>query len=99
MFALPPIAAIELVGLRGAASDPKQTFSVAQKVQIKLTDWTNCTFVLRLKGNNDKASPAERRGRKATGPRFLREAMEDLPKDPRAAKITHKKSWLNVVSE
>ena len=37
--------------------------------------------------NNDKAKPAERRGRKATGPRFLREAMEDLPKDPKTAEL------------
>ena len=35
----------------------------------------------------DKAKPAERRGRKATGPRFLREAMDDLPKDPKAAEL------------
>jgi len=40
-------------------------------------------FVLRLLDNNDKAKPAERRARKATGPRFLREAMDDFPKDPR----------------
>jgi hypothetical protein len=32
--------------------------------------------------NNDKAKPAERRGRKATGPRFLREAKDDSPKNP-----------------
>jgi len=36
------------------------------------------------KTNNDKAKPVKRRGRKATGPRFLREAMEDLPKEPRS---------------
>ena len=35
--------------------------------------------------SNNKAKPAERRGRKATGPRFLREATEDLPKDPKIA--------------
>ena len=33
---------------------------------------------------NDKAKPAERRGRKATGLRFLREAKGDTPKDPRS---------------
>ena len=33
---------------------------------------------------NAKAKPAERRGRKATGPRFLREVTEDSPKDPRS---------------
>ena len=33
----------------------------------------------------DKAKPAERRGRKGTGPRFLREATEDSPKDPKMA--------------
>ena len=37
---------------------------------------------LHLVDNNDKAEPAERRGRKATGPRFLREAMDDSPEDP-----------------
>jgi len=36
---------------------------------------------------NDKAKPAERRGRKATGPRFLREAMDDSPKDPKTAEL------------
>ena len=35
-----------------------------------------------LSSNNYKAKPAERRGRKATGLRFLREAMDDSPKDP-----------------
>jgi len=33
----------------------------------------------------DKAKPAERRGRKATGPRFLREAINDSPKDSKIA--------------
>ena len=41
------------------------------------------TFELCLVHKTDKAKPAERRARKATGPRFLREAMEDLPKDPK----------------
>jgi len=35
-------------------------------------------FRLKIQGK-----PGESQGRKATGPRFLREAMEDLPKDPR----------------
>ena len=56
-----------------------------KKRQIKLTDWTTRPFLLRLISNNEKAKPAKRRGRKATGPRFLREAMEDLPKDPKIA--------------
>ena len=30
--------------------------------------------------NNDKAKPAERRGRKATGPRFLRDALPTTPR-------------------
>jgi len=34
---------------------------------------------------NDKAKPAERRGQKATGPRFLREATDDSPKDRKIA--------------
>ncbi len=37
--------------------------------------------------NSDKAKPAERWGRKATGPRFLREAMDDSPKDPKTAEL------------
>ena len=42
-------------------------------------------LLLRLGDNNEKAKPAERRGRKATGPRFLREAKDDSPKDPKIA--------------
>ena len=38
-----------------------------------------------VSGNTDKAKPAERRGRKAPGPRFLREATDDSPKDPKIA--------------
>ena len=33
---------------------------------------------------SDKGKPDESQGRKATGPRFLRNAMDDLPKDPRS---------------
>jgi hypothetical protein len=33
----------------------------------------------------DKAKPAKRQGRKATGPRLLREAMDDTSKDPKIA--------------
>ncbi len=33
----------------------------------------------------DKVKPVERQGRKATGPRFLREATDDSPKDPKIA--------------
>ncbi len=44
-------------------------------------------LLLRLRDNTDKAKPAERRRRKATGPRFLREATEDLPKDPKTAEL------------
>ncbi len=43
---------------------------------------------------NVKAKPAERRGRKATGPRFLREATEDLPKDPKTAELPQTGNWL-----
>jgi hypothetical protein len=35
--------------------------------------------------NSDKAKPAERRGRKATGPRFLRDGACDATKDPKTA--------------
>ncbi len=90
MSALPSEADIKLKLAKGAANDPKRTFPIAQKVQIKLADWTNHTSVLRLKSNNDKAKPAERWGRKATGPRFLREATEQLPEglqDRRVAAI------------
>ncbi len=38
-------------------------------------------FFLPLRDNNDKAKPVQRRGRKATGPRFVREATDDSPKD------------------
>ncbi len=43
------------------------------------------TVALRLFNVCDKAKPATRRGRKATGPRVLREAMDDSPKDPKTA--------------
>ncbi len=35
--------------------------------------------------NNEKGKPDQSQGRKVTGPRFLREAMEDLPRDPKPA--------------
>jgi hypothetical protein len=38
-----------------------------------------------LRINNDKAKPTERWGRKATGPRFLRDASNDATKDPKIA--------------
>jgi len=31
-----------------------------------------------------QGKPEKIQGRKATGPRFLREAMDDIPKDPRS---------------
>ena len=34
-----------------------------------------------------KAKPVERRGRKATDPRFLREATDDSPKDPQDRRV------------
>jgi hypothetical protein len=34
---------------------------------------------------NDKGKPDQSQGRKATGPRFLREAMEDFPKGSKIA--------------
>jgi len=39
---------------------------------------------------DDKIKPAERRGRKATDPRFLREATEDSPKDPKMAELPNR---------
>ncbi len=75
--ALPPKADIELIGCRGAACDPKQTL---------VTDYRFVIQRLYLGHLNiDKAKPAERRGRKVTGPRFLREATDDSPKDPKIA--------------
>ncbi len=41
--------------------------------------------VLYLAVATTKPNPPKGGGRKATGPRFLREAMEDLPKDPKIA--------------
>ncbi len=38
--------------------------------------------------DNNKAKPAERRGRKDTGPRFLREVTDDLPKDPKTTGLS-----------
>ncbi len=43
-----------------------------------------------IHSTTDKAKPAKRRGRKATGPRFLREAKEDLPKDPKTAELPNR---------
>ena len=37
---------------------------------------------------NDKANPVERRGRKATGPRFLRDAYRDAAKDIKTAGLS-----------
>ncbi len=37
----------------------------------------------------DKAKPAERRGRKATGPRFLSDASRDASKDPKTPGCRH----------
>jgi len=48
-----------------------------------LTGRQNLNLLLHLVDN--KAKPVERRGRKATGPRFLREVMDDSPKDPKIA--------------
>jgi len=60
-----------------AAADPLRTLAAAQlgsqfSISKLFLVW-------------EKAKPAERRGRKVTGPRFLREATEDLPKDPKIA--------------
>jgi hypothetical protein len=44
-------------------------------------------FVHFAKILSDKGKPDQSRGRKATDPRFLREAMEDLPKDPKTAEL------------
>jgi hypothetical protein len=37
----------------------------------------------------DKGKPDQSQGRKATGPRFLREASNDSPKDPKIAELPH----------
>ena len=56
-----------------------------EHVLIMLTGRQNFNLLLHLSNNNDKAKPAEKRGRKATGLRFLREATDDSPKDPKIA--------------
>ncbi len=43
-----------------------------------------------IHSTTDKAKRAKRRGRKATGPRFLREATEDSPKDPKMAELPNR---------
>ncbi len=40
-----------------------------------------------LDEDNDKAKPAEKRARKATGSRFLRDAACDATKDPKIAEL------------
>ncbi len=63
------------------------TQSGRQQVTIRLSlkSLISTNLELGSKRTNDKAKPAERLGRKATGPRFLREATEGLPKDPKIA--------------
>ncbi len=53
-------------------------------------------LLLCLGDNNDKTKPAERRGRKATGPRFLREVMADLPKGRKIAGLPQHSSLVRV---
>ena len=53
--------------------DPKQTLVILADLHAEWYTWVS--------GNTDKAKPAERRGRKAPGPRFLREATECLSKE------------------
>ncbi len=53
--------------------------------RTKLPNWQYCPIVLCLEDNNVKAKPAKKRGRKAMGPRFLREAKDDSPKVPKMA--------------
>lgn len=49
-----------------------------------MPDLESANHLLRLGDINDKGNPALRRGRKATGLRFLRAATDDSPKDPRS---------------
>jgi len=56
----------------GQSGPPKQT-------QIKQTDWRIRLSCTTLKDANDKANPVERRGRKVTILRLLRETMGDVP--------------------
>ncbi len=87
MTALPPKADIELVLILRAANDPKRTFLPLKYFPIMLTVRQSDQYVLGLEDNNEKAKPAERWGRKATGPRFLREVTDDSPKDPKVAEL------------
>ena len=44
--------------------------------------------------HSTKANLTKIQGRKATGPRFLREAMDDSPKDPKAAVLPRNNNGL-----
>ncbi len=48
-------------------------------LRLSLMSLLSTNLELDLGCINDKAKAAERRGRKATGPRFLREATDDSP--------------------
>ena len=81
-----PEAALQVIDCRTTADDPKETLPA----RFDMCDYVNYhatrpTLYYTEKITNDKAKPAERRGRKATGPRFLREAKEDSPKDLKTA--------------
>ena len=68
------------------ASDREVPITVTQALQysdyVTHLDFSNVEV---YKRSHDKAKPVKRLGRKATGPRFLREAKEDLPKGPKIA--------------
>ena len=51
-------------------------------LRLSLMSLLSTNLELDLGRINDKAKAAERRARKTTGPRFLREAMDDSRKDP-----------------
>ena len=72
-----PKAAARLVGLREAATDPYRNLGTSP-------DLPEDPRRALIGAEFDKGKPAVRLGRKATGPRFLREEMDVSPKDPRS---------------
>ena len=67
-----PRAATGLLDCREAANDPKRAFPVVLKPRyVNSRDLNSGQVYKEATIKNNKAKPAERRGRKATGPRFL----------------------------
>jgi hypothetical protein len=63
------------------ATDPKRKLQPIEEQRTRLADWPIHRFVLHLRGTSEKGKAGESQRRKATGPRFLRAAMDGFPKD------------------